>query len=186
VEGLKQDDTPEITHLGSPESEEWPSPDKQYEESYRAALESAANLKWTREYSTGRELEQHVELVYQGSTAWLPALAIPVLTKAAFECPDSHIELLREVAHETDKVLIVGWRGSETHFLDLWKGSEPRAIRRIVAVLGRPNKPHEDVREIVSNLIQAQMAASADGVVVSELGFSGFLQDGHLEDFLET
>jgi hypothetical protein len=48
-----------------------------------------------------------------------PAIAIPVETKRAFECPNNHLECLRDHLGAVRKILIIGWRGTEAHFLEL-------------------------------------------------------------------
>jgi SIR2-like domain len=57
-----------------------------------------------------------------------PALAIPIVSKQTFECPDKHINELSEILKDTEKVLIVGWRAAEKHFLDLLKSSINRQL----------------------------------------------------------
>jgi hypothetical protein len=49
----------------------------------------------------------------------VPAIAIPVEKKAYFECPKAHLdELVRALPH-VDKLLLIGWRATEDHFLNL-------------------------------------------------------------------
>ena len=52
-------------------------------------------------------------------TPLIPAIAIPVETKTDFECPSSHLDYLRQMVSSVTKVLVVGWRGAERHFLKL-------------------------------------------------------------------
>lgn len=49
----------------------------------------------------------------------LPAIAIPVERKPHFEADPAHEARLREVLPRIDKVITVGWRAQELHFLDL-------------------------------------------------------------------
>ena len=49
----------------------------------------------------------------------MPALAIPLVAKMDFECPKSHADVLRDSIPEVSKLLVIGWRGAERHFLDL-------------------------------------------------------------------
>ncbi len=48
----------------------------------------------------------------------VPAIAIPVQEKGTFECPDSHVVRLKSLIPEIRKILVIGWRGAEMHFLD--------------------------------------------------------------------
>ena len=49
----------------------------------------------------------------------LPALAVPLRTKATFVCPPDHIEKLRSELSKVDRIVSVGWKAGEPHFLDL-------------------------------------------------------------------
>jgi len=55
----------------------------------------------------------------------VPAIAIPVENKSVFECPPSHVAELTGVLSKVDKLLIVGWRASETAFLNLLRKQLP-------------------------------------------------------------
>jgi len=59
-----------------------------------------------------------------------PAIALPVETKNEFEFPEAHLKKLRSVIPEVTRILIIGWRGTEEHFLKLWlEGGSPRVNR---------------------------------------------------------
>lgn len=62
-----------------------------------------------------------------GSYAW-PALAVPIDGKDAFECPDDHIAALTADIKNASAVLIVGWRGMEAAFNDLWAQYMPEDL----------------------------------------------------------
>jgi hypothetical protein len=70
----------------------------------------------------------------------VPALSIPLQRKAVAECPTSQLELLEEVIPQTTRVLIVGWRGAEKHFWNLWKG-RVRTDVRVDVCCGGPDMP---------------------------------------------
>ena len=66
-----------------------------------------------------------------------PAIALPVETKNELEFPDTHLTALRRIIPEVTKILIVGWRGTEEHFLKLWtEQGPPRASRKVLVVSG--------------------------------------------------
>jgi hypothetical protein len=48
-----------------------------------------------------------------------PAIAIPVTTKRMFVCPDEHVEALKELLPQTERIVTIGWRGAERNFLQL-------------------------------------------------------------------
>jgi hypothetical protein len=76
---------------------------------YAPDLVLSQNYRIVSEYPIGR----------LSSRALFPALAIPVETKFSFECPEQHLDALRQCARKTSKLLIIGWRGMEEHFLRL-------------------------------------------------------------------
>lgn len=49
----------------------------------------------------------------------VPAIAIPLENKSGFECPPNHVRVLTDSLSEADKILIIGWRATETDFLKL-------------------------------------------------------------------
>jgi len=46
-----------------------------------------------------------------------PAMAIPLETKTAYECPLEHVGVLRSQLAEVDQVIIVGWRAADQPFV---------------------------------------------------------------------
>lgn len=107
----------------------------------------------------------------------LPALAIPVELKTQFECPDEHIQIIRDSLYKIDRVLVIGWRGTERHFLELLSGS-PRYETPVLIV----NGSEEAARE-------AEMYLDSTGITGHVIrfpgGFSEFLDDNMLlERFL--
>ena len=60
-------------------------------------------MRWTDDYATGAEIRTPQ-------------------TKSAFECPPEHVTAFRRTVGQIDRVLVVGWRGQEMHFLDTCVG----------------------------------------------------------------
>lgn len=50
---------------------------------------------------------------------WIPALAVPTVSKSSFECPPAHVDALTGLLPQVDRLLTIGWRGRERTFLDL-------------------------------------------------------------------
>lgn len=46
-----------------------------------------------------------------------PAIALPVEKKRSFECPSDMLEELANLLPQITKILVIGWRGTEEHFL---------------------------------------------------------------------
>jgi hypothetical protein len=69
----------------------------------------------------------------QGSEATLPAIAIPTQFKPAFECPTLHVETFEKLIPQVSRVLVIGWRGQEQHFLDKCAGIDSAAQGMVVS-----------------------------------------------------
>ncbi len=52
---------------------------------------------------------------------FVPAIAIPLTRKTTFECPASHIQWLESMLPKVTKILVIGWRASEEHFMKMLK-----------------------------------------------------------------
>ncbi|MBI4507627.1 MAG: SIR2 family protein [Chloroflexi bacterium] len=106
---------------------------------------------------------------------YLPAIAVPVVNKSDFECPTAHIEQLKTILPDVDRVLVVGWRAMETHFLELWSSVSNITPKRIHVVAG------SDGEEVVHRLASAGIASGDTG---HSEGFSKFLLEERLRGFL--
>jgi hypothetical protein len=70
------------------------------------------NLKW--DYKRAVEHQK-------GADFYLPALAVPVTTKADYICPDNHIKELETALENIDRVLIIGWKANDKPLVNLLK-----------------------------------------------------------------
>ncbi|HEX6573863.1 MAG TPA: hypothetical protein VF042_02740 [Gemmatimonadaceae bacterium] len=50
---------------------------------------------------------------------FVPAIAVPVVQKSEFECPREHLNTLKAMLPEVDRILAIGWASNEKHFLKL-------------------------------------------------------------------
>jgi len=57
-----------------------------------------------------------------------PAIAIPVEKKQVFQCPQHMIDELTALLPRVTKILVIGWRATEAHFLDLLKRHLKRGV----------------------------------------------------------
>ena len=110
-----------------------------------------------------------------------PALALPVNTKVAFECPDDHMAQLEADIPLVTKLLVIGWRATEPHFLQFWKeprpGSVPDSISKITIVAGGASQ----AQGVQQNLIAAGIQGKFE---LSDGGFSQFVAGPELRRFL--
>ncbi len=61
-----------------------------------------------------------------------PAVAIPIEVKSHFECPQEHLDFLCEHLKRTDRLLLIGWRATEAHFLELLAKHLPGHVRALI------------------------------------------------------
>jgi hypothetical protein len=105
----------------------------------------------------------------------VPAIAIPVASKAAFECPSQHVERLRELLPQVSRVVIVGWKAGERHFLDLMARGLPPDTPALV-VCGNVNAGQATVAQLQRHGVPLAFT------VVNE-GFSGMVVRRTLDRF---
>ena len=78
-------------------------------------IKVAADLKISDSYT----LVDGYPMLFQKEALVFPALAIPIEKKDCFECPQEHIEVLASIIPRVTKVVTVGWRATEEHFLNM-------------------------------------------------------------------
>ena len=103
----------------------------------------------------------------------LPALAIPVRIKASFELPAPHLKELTRLVPKVTHLLIIGWRGTEPTFIEMFKKARKKPRYKLVVSGSR-----ESAEEVSGNL------AALGRFDVSEQTFSDFTQTDELRDFL--
>lgn len=109
----------------------------------------------------------------------IPAIAMPTQTKSAFEFPELHLNGMKEAINKTNLLLIIGWRGAENHFLELWKNHDHSNLKKLQIVSG----DMQGALETEGNLNEAGVYAQTTSH--SFEGFSKFVAD-ELENFLNT
>jgi len=82
----------------------------------RNHIDRAATLKITNDFV---RITEYPCGMWQDRFALVPAIAIPVEQKSYFECPADHLHELARLLPETDRLLLIGWRATEDHFLKL-------------------------------------------------------------------
>jgi hypothetical protein len=107
---------------------------------------------------------------------FFPAIAIPVDQKSKFECPSTHLEHLSSAIVDVKKIIIVGWRGAESHFLKILKENLSSKVE-IIAVCGSRGAAYETFE----SLRRAEINFNG---VAYDGGFSKFTTGRAVEDFL--
>jgi hypothetical protein len=136
-------------------------------------IDRADELKITDRYRVVPPLERPVGMIQ--NLPLFPAVAIPVETKRDFECPADHLDCLRTQLKAVRKILIVGWRGTEAHFLELLKEHLEEEVQ-IEAVTGGQNESEA----VLARLNNAGIRATG---VPSSLGFSDYVIARGAEQF---
>lgn len=105
-----------------------------------------------------------------------PAIAIPVETKPGFECPADHLNCLYGYLDRITKILIVGWRATEKHFLERLHKSLNREVS-VCVVAGK----RQSGEEVLDRLRDAELPIVGR---VAEAGFTEFVARREVEQFL--
>lgn len=119
-------------------------------------------------------------------TGYIPAISVPTVHKNNFECTPVQLSRMREVLPLATHVLVIGWRGMDSHFLRLWRDAMDTAphsrghnLKRIQIVDGDA----DNGRAVVERLGEVA-GVTAPEVRISAAGFTDFLTGGDLEAFL--
>jgi hypothetical protein len=139
-------------------------------------IKHAKDLKLTDKYRivTSRPIGKSDELPL------FPALAIPVINKQEYECPKPHLDMLDSCISQITKLLVVGWRASEKHFLQRLAHGLKHELQ-VMVVSGST----EDAQETINNLASTHMRLIGC-YKVAERGFSDFIVERTVQAFLTT
>ena len=114
-----------------------------------------------------------------GGIATFPAIAVPVEKKTSFECPAELLKTLADLLPEVTRMLVIGWRGTEMHFLELLKQYLRKGIQLYI-VAGRKAYADTTSVQIHRALVNKSPYSSVDPG-----GFTDFILDRRAERFLQ-
>jgi hypothetical protein len=122
------------------------------------------------------------QVIFADQTHGLPALAIPIEKKSEFVCPPEHLQALAEVLPRVTKIITIGWRATEQHFLTMLKKplTGLQGDVDLMVVSG-------DIRGVTETNMNLGLVSVAPGRknVTIENGFSGLINNiSRLEAFL--
>lgn len=109
---------------------------------------------------------------------FVPAIAVPVRAKAAYQCPNRHISTLEQHLRQVDRIITIGWRAQEEQFLGLLRNRITRPVQ-ILACSGSVT----DSRATIANLEGALNIRSHEAF---EHGFSWLVGYDVVRTFLES
>jgi hypothetical protein len=122
----------------------------------KCLIDGASTLKPTQDfYLVTKERPPIVR--YDTQLVLLPAIAVPIQTKESFECPETHLDLLEQRLSGVDRILTVGWRGMDRHFLKLLKENLRRRVRIQIVAGGK-----KDAEQVAANISQSGFDAVCD------------------------
>jgi len=113
-----------------------------------------------------------------GESAVFPAIALPLESKSGFECPVSHVEALRSLIPDVDRLLLVGWRATENDFLALLRAGLRRAPY-VYTIAARESEALQTLGRIRDVGLQFDS-------VLAKGGFTDVITKRELEPFLRS
>ena len=137
-------------------------------------IESAADLKISERYVMTPSAQAQAKVLF-------PAIAIPVESKSTFECPPEHLEVLGDLLPKVTKLLVIGWRATEDHFLELLKEKLPRRLR-VMVVAGSQTSAEEPIKRLRAKLDPAGFDAAYHRPFG---GFTEFILSSEVDGFLQ-
>jgi len=120
---------------------------------------------------------RHLPPSAEQGKALYPAIAIPIEKKSEFECPIEHLNALRSCLPEVKKILVIGWRGSEKHFMKELREQIKHPLKSMI-VSGKP----EDAEEPRMNL----ETLGHSSFTISRGGFTELILGDELSNFLKA
>ena len=111
---------------------------------------------------------------FGGTGVLYPAIAIPVKDKSDFECPNFHVAQLEQQIPKVTKVLTIGWRGMEKHFLRILGKLNPVSVAVVAGSDVEAAETLKQLRDVPISFKTEERYA----------GFSDTLGDRRLDGFL--
>jgi hypothetical protein len=151
-------------------------------------LQVAAQLRWSSQYYTTLPAPANVA----PDVAFVPAIAVPTITKSGFECPVDHVQALETAMDGVSKLLVIGWRAAEEYFFERWRavvsGTSggptpigPRALQWTYVI----DRDQVAAQEVAATIYGRHIRAGRDAGFAG--GFSDFLTvRGELERLLDS
>jgi len=138
-------------------------------------IDRADEIKISQRYRMVEMIPQY-SISKPGDIALFPALAIPVETKIDFECPTEHLDALRALIPQVDKLLMIGWRATEQPFLQLLADNLQQEVQGLV-VAGSKEGAQVTIKNVKQAGVRGEYAAA-------EGGFTDFVLYGKADEFL--
>ena len=109
-----------------------------------------------------------------------PAIAIPVEKKQVFQCPQSMIEVLTALLPSVNKVMMIGWRATEEHFLALLRAHLRRGV--FASIVAGGAAPAEEIKIHINRA----MWDKPPDAKAERTGFTDFVRTRRAEQILQA
>ena len=109
-----------------------------------------------------------------------PGIAVPTNQKHTFSCPDYHVAAFAKDAREADRMLIIGWRGSEPHALEVLASSTGGSVRQLAVADITEEQSADVLRNLRNGGVGTTFPAPLEG------GFERLLAGDFLERWLRS
>lgn len=109
-----------------------------------------------------------------------PAIAIPVEKKQVFQCPTDMLDSLKKTLPHVTKIIIIGWRATETHFLKLLKENLRPGV--YLSIVAGSQLEAEDIRVHIHQALLNNPPSSSP----EQWGFTDFLRSRRAEQILAS
>jgi hypothetical protein len=139
-------------------------------------IDRAATLKMTDRYHV---VNQWPMVRLDAQRPLVPAIAIPLQRKGAFECPADHLKALNDCLPKVRRLLVIGWRATDAPFLEVLHDHGRQAIGGLV-VAGDPTKAREVIDNVKKGLDRPGEFRSSKG------GFTDLIVQHEADDFLRA
>jgi hypothetical protein len=120
---------------------------------------------------------------FYGGMPMFPAIAIPVEKKNEFVCPPTMLNQLVKLLPLVDKILSIGWRGTEEHFLQLLRTHLMQGVK-LYTVAGTPMEAVNINRKMVETL-SGKLSEADCQADPQPTGFTEFMRSLRVIPFLE-
>ena len=122
--------------------------------------------------------------VFEDGSVGYPAIAVPVEKKSEFVCPELHLSTLANLIPSVSKIVTIGWRAMERHFLDMLtkRLTGLQGDVDLMIVSGSDSGANDTLKSLAIGPPNSERKRALRGD-----GFSGLLSQvgrGHLEHFL--
>jgi hypothetical protein len=112
---------------------------------------------------------------------WHPAVAIPLDRGKTFVCPPEHIQRLCTDLESVSRILVIGWRATEQHFIDMLAQRLPRDRPLSLCIVDKKEgavTAHRNLEQALGKII------SFRPVELYKEGFSDFVREARIRHWL--